>query len=132
MYDERWCKWVAIAIATAAATIGIGLCIAIQARAEEHSADHKQNHAKLHGWYSSLKSPRTGYSCCSSMDCRAAPEARYENGQWSVIVNGERVAVPQDLVIKPDSTENPTVESHVCHHAWGHDVLCFVPAGGGI
>ncbi len=133
MYDQRWCKWVAIAIATAAATIGLGLCIAINARAEDQHSDwHMQSHNKLHPWYQTLKSPRTGQSCCSSVDCRAAPEAKNESGHWSVVVNGERVVVPPDLVIKPDSTENPTVEAHVCHYAWGHDILCFVPPNGGI
>ncbi len=103
-----------------------------QARAEDHTHEHMQSHGKLHGWYQGLKSPRTGYSCCSSMDCRAAPEAKFSSGKWTVVVNGQLVEVPPDLVIKPDSTENPTVEAHVCHYSYGHDVLCFVPPSGGI
>ncbi len=108
------------------------LIVVARSKAEEHTHEHMQSHDKLHPWYQSLKSPRTGYSCCSSMDCRAAPEAKFENGHWSVVVNGARVSVPTDLVIRPESTENPTVEAHVCHYAYGHDVLCFVPPSSGI
>lgn len=108
------------------------LVVMAKGRAEEHTHGHIQSHDKLHGWYQSLKSPRTGYSCCSSKDCRAAPEAKFEDGQWTVVVNGNRISVPADLVIKPDSKENPTVEAHVCHYPAGNDVLCFVPPAGGI
>lgn len=106
--------------------------MASKVKAEDHTHEHMQSHGKLHGWYQGLKSPRTGYSCCSSMDCRAAPEAKFENGHWTVVVNGTRVEVPFDLIIKPDSTENPTVEAHVCHYSYGISVLCFVPPSGGI
>lgn len=76
-------------------------------------------------WYRSLKQPNSSVSCCDVSDCGPV-EARTNNGQWQVEIDGRWVDVPPGKLVK---RENPTGRGQACYVKIDSTVMwyCFVP-----
>lgn len=77
--------------------------------------------ATAHDGYSDWKQPN-GLSCCNDHDCRPVTASVDQDGNWTVNVDGRRVAVPAGQVLKMPS---PDGRSHWC--GYGNMTYCFVP-----
>jgi hypothetical protein len=75
-------------------------------------------------WYQSLRQPKTGVSCCSIADCRAA-DYRTSGDHYEVFINDRWTTVPQDKVLQ--HVDNPVGRAVVC---WtpALGIMCFVRA----
>jgi hypothetical protein len=121
------CRLVVL-LAVAAAIIGAGHCV----RAE--SGQHGDGHHERHDWYSTLKHPITGYSCCTRLthrsgDCRPV-RAYFDDvkGRWMALIDGRWLEVPSGVVLDPRLNQEP-IYAHACiskRGVW----YCFLGAGG--
>lgn len=88
--------------------------------------------AKPHDWYSDLKQPDTGFSCCNSAatdplgDC-APTLSRTLNGKWEALYNGMWMDVPDGKILK--GVESPDGKAHLCVGKASGVVLCFIIPG---
>lgn len=80
-------------------------------------------------WFKSLKQPLTGASCCDISDCRAAPDAKHEGGQWWATVDGEMTPIPNDKILKNKWSFDGA--AYVCS-GYGRKIYCFIPPDGGV
>jgi hypothetical protein len=86
----------------------------------------------LSPWFTSLRAPSTGVSCCSISDCRTVITHEKDGKLWAFIgsafVNAPNawVEIPESVMIR--GRENPTGEPVVCYYG-GH-VACFINASG--
>jgi hypothetical protein len=94
--------------------------------------------AEFADWFRSLKEPGTGQgsgdsvSCCSpARDCQTTDYETDAEGRYWITVEGERIQVPPDKVLR--RTDNPTGRGIAClRHHDGHPVVrCFVRAPEG-
>jgi hypothetical protein len=78
---------------------------------------------KLAPWFESLRQPKSGASCCSIADCRAA-DYRTSGNHYEVKLQGEWVQVPSEKILH--RLDNPTGRAVVC---WTPivGIMCFVP-----
>ncbi len=97
---------------------------------------HHASHQRLHQeFYSKLRQPQTGISCCSQRDCRPA-QHRQTNQGHEFLINGEWVNVAQTKII--DNKLTPDGQSHWCgidsqrfeHHTGRPITFCGIVAPG--
>ncbi len=97
---------------------------------------HPVSHQRLHQeFYSKLRQPQTGISCCSQRDCRPA-QHRQTNQGHEFLINGEWVNVRQTKII--DNKLTPDGQSHWCgidsqrfeHHTGRPITFCGIVAPG--
>jgi hypothetical protein len=89
--------------------------------------------AKAHDPYTGWRQPKTGISCCSSVehaggDC-APVQARYKDGKWHAQSHwdGKWLEVPDDVILSDrDSFDG---RPHMCETKNSRTILCFVPGG---
>jgi len=79
---------------------------------------------RLSPWFSSLRQPGTGISCCSIADCRAV-DYRMTSDHYEVLIEDKWLVVPQEKVLQ--RIDNPVGRAVVC---WTPQVgiMCFVRA----
>jgi hypothetical protein len=94
--------------------------------------------AEFADWFRSLKEPGTeqgsggSVPCCSpARDCQTTDYETDAEGRYWITVEGERIQVPSDKVLR--RTDNPTGRGVAClRHHDGHPVVrCFVRAPEG-
>jgi len=93
-------------------------------------------HSENHDWYSGLKQPYSGMSCCNGTkngvegDCRPTRAYVGDDGQWRALIDGRWIPVPPSVVL--DSKLNKdAIRSHICAGKSGV-IYCFVGAGDGV
>jgi hypothetical protein len=85
-------------------------------------------HAENHDWYTDLKQPGTGYSCCNGSvngvdgDCRPTRAYLQEDGVWRAMIDGHWTPVPPRVVLKSLA---PDGNSHICAGKSGV-IYCFI------
>lgn len=102
------------------------------------SGDHGVGHAHHHPWYSALKRPDHGGSCCSDNDCRPTT-SRYDpqTGRWSAVKDGRWISIPPEKIVDTDVPAEAGSEAHLCAppptwSGFGRDeVFCFIRPNGG-
>lgn len=79
-------------------------------------------------WFKSLKQPGSAISCCDVSDCRRAPDANWQAGQWHTTIEGEMTPIPNDKVVR----DPPSIDgaAYVCAAPSRH-VYCFIPPSPG-
>lgn len=81
----------------------------------------------LHGWFQSLRQPKTGVSCCSVSDCHRLTENQWRMtpGGYQVEIGSRWVNVPQSHVL--EHQRNPSGGAVACYDDVRRVVFCFVP-----
>src|SRR5262245_7666387 len=108
-------------------SIAASVAFACTAAAQDISSRHQHGngpdgtrnvgHAENHDWYSDLKQPGTGYSCCNGPangiegDCRPTRAFLTEEGTWKALVDGRWMPVPPRVVLQKLA---PDGNSHIC------------------
>lgn len=77
-------------------------------------------------WFKSLMRPDTLTSCCDDADCKVDDTARFDDGQWTVEINGRRQAVQRSKILETESYDG---RAYSC--VYQGVLLCFVKPGGG-
>jgi hypothetical protein len=118
-------------------SIAATLAFALTAAAQDNSSHRHGNavdgtrnigHAENHDWYSGLKQPGTGYSCCNGTmngvegDCRPTRAFLTEGGTWKALIDGRWMPVPPRVVLKSLA---PDGNSHICAGKSGM-IYCFI------
>lgn len=70
-----------------------------------------KGHDAFHNWYSTLRRPDIGGSCCSGHDC-APTEARMVGDEIQVLLRGVWTKVDPSKIVK--GAHPPDLGSHVC------------------
>lgn len=90
--------------------------------------------ASSHDWYTELKRPDTGGSCCSGVDCHKVDPCKVNDRELGAMLDGVCERLPRDKVLPLSS---PDGELHVCYITnWTvsgtpkHSILCVVEGGG--
>jgi hypothetical protein len=86
------------------------------------TAGRVRAHDQYHDW---MMPDAPNVSCCHNRDCRPVKAESDIDGNWTAIVNGERIAVPRGKVMK---IPNPDGRSHWCGQ--GGLTYCFLPTEG--
>lgn len=69
-------------------------------------AEDKAGHAKHHNdFYSTLKVPGKGYSCCNDKDCRPV-QYRHTSAGLEMLIEGRWIRPPQDRIMVRDTPDN--------------------------
>lgn len=87
-----------------------------------------------HDWYTGLRSPLNGISCCNSRDCRPVDPCRLQDGRTGVAAMGGCWPIEYDKVLGMPS---PDGNYHACWRRINDPVagprpefICFVLGGG--
>jgi hypothetical protein len=85
------------------------------------------NDKKRGDWFSSLKQPSSGISCCDVSDCKAT-DAQLRGDQWWAVVRGQWKLIPPEKVLShPLSIDG---DAYVCASPNGDPkfatVYCFI------
>ena len=88
-------------------------------------------HTWAHEWYSGLKSPKTGVSCCNDRDCAPTDGCILDDGTMGIIAQQGCIPINWELVLDQPS---PDGRLHLCQipqygQAPGR-VLCVIMGGG--
>jgi hypothetical protein len=107
-----------------AAGFALALTAVVVARGGEAAPPENADPA-LHGWFESLKQPKTGISCCSTADCRPVQYRLAPDG-YEALLDARWIRVPADRILHQIS--NPTGRAILCRSPISGSILCFVPA----
>src|ERR1041385_6195214 len=73
---------------------------------------------EMHQWFSSLKQPNTGISCCSIADCRPY-DSQMSGDHYEIRIHGQWWPVPNNVVLH---RENITGSAIACiRNQWNWD-----------
>ena len=79
-------------------------------------ADQAQGHSEYHAdFYSKLKQPKSGRSCCNNRDCRPATYRATHRG-FEFLVYGRWIRAPKSKLIVEDTPDNG---GHICGYFVG-------------
>lgn len=90
----------------------VGFALGLSFAASAYGHDPGEPFAE---WFQSLRSPKTGSSCCSAQrDCKQVDDYRAgkEPGSYEVKYEGAWVSVPADVVLQ--RIDNPTARPVLC------------------
>lgn len=126
----------ALAQGVAVIVTALFLIVWIAREAGAQSGRHGHGHDEHHDWYKDLKQPGSYLSCCNKLlpdgtgDCRPVRAYIGDDGLWRALVDGRRIVIPADKVLKnPDGSAlvAPDGNSHACVSALG-TIYCFIEA----